>query len=74
MRILHDFDRLCANFDCETSCILHRHYYESLYPSEIGSTGVGGKPLQNDFVNPNVTVHITTGNGGYVLRNIVCGV
>jgi hypothetical protein len=42
----------------------HWHYYESLYPSTIGSTGVGGDPLQKDFLNPNVTVHITTGNGG----------
>lgn len=28
---------------------------------------IGGDPLQKDFFNPNVTVHITTGNGGSVI-------
>ena len=42
----------------------HWHYYESLYPAKNGATGTGGEPLQKDFVNPNVTVHVTSGNGG----------
>ena len=42
----------------------HWHYYESLYPATNGATGTGGDPLQKDFVNPNVTVHVTSGNGG----------
>ena len=41
------------------------------YPAAIGTTGVGGKPLQTDFVNPNVTVHITTGNGGCDSRSVI---
>ena len=42
----------------------HWHYYESLYPAQNGKTGIGGAPIQKDFVNPPVTVHVTTGNGG----------
>ena len=42
----------------------HWHYYESVLPGTLGSTGAGGVPLQTDFVNPNVTVHVTSGNGG----------
>jgi hypothetical protein len=42
----------------------HWHYYESLYPAEIGADGNGGKVLQNNYTNPRVTVHVTTGNGG----------
>ena len=29
-----------------------------------GATGAGGDPVQKDFVDPSVTVHVTTGNGG----------
>ena len=42
----------------------HWHYYESLFPGALGSTGAGGVPISHDFVNPNVTVHVTSGNGG----------
>jgi len=42
----------------------HWHYYESLWPAKNGETGTGGEPIQHDFINPNVTVHVTTGNGG----------
>jgi 3',5'-cyclic AMP phosphodiesterase CpdA len=42
----------------------HWHYYESLYPAKNGATGSGGEPIQKDFVDPTVTVHVTTGNGG----------
>ena len=42
----------------------HWHYYESLYPAKNGATGAGGDPIQKDFVDPSVTVHVTTGNGG----------
>ena len=42
----------------------HWHYYESLLPAAVGATGIGGRVLQKDFVNPDVTVHVTTGNGG----------
>ena len=42
----------------------HWHYYESLYPASFGADGIGGAPLQKDFVNPNMTVHVTSGNGG----------
>jgi len=42
----------------------HWHYYESLFPAENGPTGTGGKPVQQNFVNPKVTVHVTSGNGG----------
>jgi hypothetical protein len=42
----------------------HWHYYESLWPATLGQTGIGGVPTQKDFVDPNVTVHVTTGNGG----------
>jgi len=42
----------------------HWHYYESLYPAEVSGSSIGGKSLQKDFRNPNVTVHVTTGNGG----------
>jgi len=42
----------------------HWHYYESLYPAKNGATGTGGDPLQKDFIDPTVTVHVTSGNGG----------
>jgi len=42
----------------------HWHYYESLWPATQGAHGHGGTPLQKNFVNPPVTVHVTTGNGG----------
>ena len=50
----------------------HWHYYESLWPSEIGTTGTGGKPLQKNFVNPNTTVHMTNGNGGPPQSDTFC--
>ena len=42
----------------------HWHYYESLYPAKNGATGTGGDPVAKDFIDPTVTVHVTTGNGG----------
>jgi len=42
----------------------HWHYYESLWPSAVGKTGIGGDVFEKNFVNPNVTVHVTSGNGG----------
>ena len=42
----------------------HWHYYESLWPQEIGTSGSGGKPYQKSFDNPRTTVHVTNGNGG----------
>eukprot|EP00658_Telonema_sp_P-2_P032994 TRINITY_DN2430_c0_g1_i1.p1 TRINITY_DN2430_c0_g1~~TRINITY_DN2430_c0_g1_i1.p1 ORF type:complete len:654 (+),score=156.53 TRINITY_DN2430_c0_g1_i1:294-2255(+) len=42
----------------------HWHYYESLWPSVVGKTGIGGAVLSKDFLEPNVTVHVTSGNGG----------
>merc|ERR1712072_962955 len=42
----------------------HWHYYESLWPSHVGSTGIGGQVIQKSFDQPNVTVHVTSGNGG----------
>jgi hypothetical protein len=39
----------------------HWHYYESLWPGQNGATGNGGNPLQKDFIDPKVTVHVTTG-------------
>ena len=42
----------------------HWHYYESLWPARDGTTGTGGQPVQKSFVDPPITVHVTTGNGG----------
>ena len=42
----------------------HWHYYESLWPAEIGTSGTGGKIIQKNFINPTTTVHMTSGNGG----------
>jgi hypothetical protein len=42
----------------------HWHYYETLWPASIGTTGNGGAVLQKNYNNPRVTVHVTTGNGG----------
>eukprot|EP01063_Lacrimia_lanifica_P015611 TRINITY_DN22302_c0_g1_i1.p1 TRINITY_DN22302_c0_g1~~TRINITY_DN22302_c0_g1_i1.p1 ORF type:complete len:728 (+),score=306.41 TRINITY_DN22302_c0_g1_i1:49-2232(+) len=44
----------------------HWHYYESLYPATRGDDPCPScaKPVQKDFVKPNVTVHVTSGNGG----------
>ena len=49
---------------CDLYVAGHWHYYESLFPMEYNNQGYGGKPLQQDFVHPNVTVHVTSGNGG----------
>eukprot|EP01060_Flectonema_neradi_P004519 TRINITY_DN12928_c1_g1_i1.p1 TRINITY_DN12928_c1_g1~~TRINITY_DN12928_c1_g1_i1.p1 ORF type:complete len:700 (+),score=168.21 TRINITY_DN12928_c1_g1_i1:49-2100(+) len=44
----------------------HWHYYESLYPSKPGNSSCPScaVPTQKDFNKPNVTVHVTSGNGG----------
>jgi len=42
----------------------HWHYYESLWPAQVGKTGIGGDVIAKDFVDPSVTVHVTSGNGG----------
>ena len=52
----------------------HWHYYESLFPSEIGADGNGGKILQKNFTDPQVTVHVTSGNGGPPGKDNFCEV
>ena len=44
----------------------HWHYYESLFPAAPGNASCRScaEPLQKNFDSPNVTVHITSGNGG----------
>jgi len=42
----------------------HWHYYESLWPADVGKTGIGGNVHDENFMNPSVAVHVTTGNGG----------
>ena len=39
----------------------HWHYYESLWPAQVGKTGIGGDVIAKDFVDPSVTVHVTSG-------------
>ena len=37
----------------------HWHYYESLWPAANGADGTGGQPLQKNFVDPAVCIHVT---------------
>ena len=59
-----DLEPLFLQYGLDVYLAGHWHYYESLYPAKNGAHGHGGDPIQKDFVNTTVTVHVTTGNGG----------
>ena len=47
--------------DVDLYAASHWHYYESLWPAQVGKTGIGGDVIAKDFVDPSVTVHVTSG-------------
>eukprot|EP01061_Rhynchopus_euleeides_P005569 TRINITY_DN147_c0_g1_i2.p2 TRINITY_DN147_c0_g1~~TRINITY_DN147_c0_g1_i2.p2 ORF type:complete len:710 (+),score=299.28 TRINITY_DN147_c0_g1_i2:95-2131(+) len=64
--VVNDFEPIFQEYGVDIFLAGHWHYYESLFPAAPGpdSCRSCANPVQKDFNAPNVTVHVTTGNGG----------
>jgi hypothetical protein len=64
--LIGDMAPLLAKYGVDLFFAGHWHYYESLWPGRAGTAGCPAclQPLQENFTNPQGTVHVTTGNGG----------
>eukprot|EP01062_Namystynia_karyoxenos_P005016 TRINITY_DN1176_c0_g1_i4.p1 TRINITY_DN1176_c0_g1~~TRINITY_DN1176_c0_g1_i4.p1 ORF type:complete len:777 (+),score=233.84 TRINITY_DN1176_c0_g1_i4:83-2332(+) len=72
--VIADLQPLFDKYSVDLYLAGHWHYYESLWPLTKGNdTCIScAVPIQKDFIRPNVTVHVTTGNGGPPAINSFC--
>eukprot|EP01065_Artemidia_motanka_P019005 TRINITY_DN2242_c0_g1_i1.p1 TRINITY_DN2242_c0_g1~~TRINITY_DN2242_c0_g1_i1.p1 ORF type:complete len:772 (+),score=296.86 TRINITY_DN2242_c0_g1_i1:54-2318(+) len=71
---INDLYPLFEKYSLDIYLAGHWHYYESMFPLKKGPSSClsCAVPVQKDFVQPNVTVHVTTGNGGPPGKDSFC--